>query len=154
MQDLNELLSDPKVIWFLIGLVFLLAEFVIPGLIILFFGIGCWVTSLSLLWFPDLSFNFQLTIFLISSIISLGLLRKSLKNWLNSRTKNIDDGLEEYINKHCLVKNDIKPEIGGKVSFKGAIWDADSDTEIKKGDTVMIKAINGIRLFVEPLKTK
>lgn len=152
MQDLNELLGDPKVIWFLIGLVFLLSEFVLPGLIILFFGIGCWVTSLSLLWFPDISFNYQLTIFLISSVASLGLLRRSLKKWLDSRNKEADDGLEEYINKHCIVEIDIVPEIGGKVSFKGTLWNANSDIKIKKGETVVIKKIDGIHLIVEPLK--
>ena len=152
MQDLNELLSDPKVIWFLIGLVFLLAEFVLPGLIILFFGIGCWVTSLSLLWFPDLSFNYQLTIFLISSVVSLGLLRRSLKKLLDRKNKDVDDVLEEYINKHCIVENEILPEIGGKVSFKGALWNANSDIKIKKGETVVIKKIDGIHLIVEPLK--
>ena len=152
MQDLNEILGDPNVIWFLIGLVFLLAEFVVPGLIIVFFGIGCWVTSLSLIMLPELSFNYQLIIFLFSSVLSLGLLRRSLKKWLDKKNTDIDDGLEEYINKHCMVESDIIPDIGGKVSFKGTLWDANSDTEIKKGETVVIKKIDGIHLIVEPLK--
>lgn len=152
MQDLNEILGDPNVIWFLIGLVFLLAEFVVPGLIIVFFGIGCWVTSLSLIFLPELSFNYQLIIFLLSSVLSLGLLRRSLKKWLNKKNNDTDDGLEEYINKHCMVESDIVPDLGGKVSFKGALWDANSDTEIKKGETVVIKKIDGIHLIVEPLK--
>ncbi len=152
MKELSEYLSEPAVIWFLLGLVLLLSEFVIPGLIILFFGVGCWVTSATLLVVPDLSFNYQLTIFLLCSLVALALLRKSLKKYLGSKEKHFDDELEEYIHKHCIVESDIIPELGGKVSFKGAIWDAHSDIEIKKGDTAVIKAIDGISLIVEPLK--
>ena len=151
---MNEILQNPAVIWFLVGLVFLLAEFVLPGLIVLFFGIGCWVTSLVLLGFPDISFNAQLGIFLISSILSLALLRRSLKNWIAGRGKagNVDE--TEFFEKQCIAESDIDPDNGGKVSFKGAQWDADSSLLIKKGETVVIKKINGIRLIVEPLNPK
>jgi len=40
-MDWTELFSKPEIIWFFIGLLLALLEFGIPGLIILFFGIGC-----------------------------------------------------------------------------------------------------------------
>ena len=152
MQEMSEYLREPATIWFLLGLVFLLSEFVLPGLIILFFGIGCWVTSATLLVVPDLSFNFQLIIFLISSLLSLALLRSTLKKWLGNKEKNMEGELEEYVNKNCIAESDIIPEIGGKVSFKGTAWTAHSNTKIKKGDTVVIKEVEGISFIVEPLK--
>jgi len=36
---------NPTLIWFFIGLVLLIAEFSVPGVILVFFGIGAWVTD-------------------------------------------------------------------------------------------------------------
>ena len=41
-----DILQDPAVIWFLVGLGLLLLELALPGLVILFFGAGAWVTAL------------------------------------------------------------------------------------------------------------
>lgn len=151
MQDLPELLSKPEVIWFLIGLFFLLAELVIPGLIILFFGIGCWVTAGALLFFPELSLNEQLLIFLASSVISLALLRRSLKKWIARSEKSRDEELEEYLGKQCVVTVKISPGHSGKVDFRGAQWEASSSSTVQKGQHVVIKKVEGIHLTVEPI---
>lgn len=41
-----EFLSNPAVIWFFIGLFLLLLEMAVPGLIVMFFGVGAWITAL------------------------------------------------------------------------------------------------------------
>lgn len=151
MENFSTLLSNPAVIWFLIGLVLLVSEFFVPGLIILFFGIGCWVASLALLFIPDMPLNIQLIIFLVSSVLSLFLLRNSLKKWIGISDKKDDSSLEEYIGKECIAETDFDPGMAGKVSFKGARWEAHSTSEIKKGDTVIIKSVDSIRFIVEPI---
>ena len=151
MDNLLEILSNPAVIWFLVGLAFLSLEFVIPGLIILFFGVGCWVTSISILFYSELSFNYQILIFLISSILSLVLLRKTLKKWIDEKKKDSDGDLEEFVGKQCIANSDFVSGVGGKVTFKGALWTAHSDKEVKKGDTLIIKATKSIHLIVEPI---
>lgn len=151
MQDFSELLSNPKVIWFLIGLVFLLSELVIPGLIILFFGIGCWVTAGALLFFPELSLNAQLLIFLTSSVASLALLRRSLKRWISRSEKSRDEELEEYVGRQCVAITAISPNESGKVDFRGAQWEANSTSTIQQGAYVIIKKVEGIHLTVEPI---
>ena len=150
MENYSNLLANPAVIWFLMGLVLLMSEFFLPGLIILFFGVGCWIASLALLFMPDMPLNIQLVIFLISSILSLALLRKYLKKWLGKSEKKDDSNLEEYVGKHCIAETDFVPGIGGKVSFRGAQWEAHSNSEIKKGDSLVIKAVESIHLIVEP----
>ena len=35
----------PELIWFLIGLVLIILEFGIPGVVTVFFGIGAWLVS-------------------------------------------------------------------------------------------------------------
>ena len=73
-----DILSDPAVIWFLIGLGLLLLELILPGLVILFFGIGAWITAL-VCAIADINLNWQIFIFLVASLLGLVLLRKYLK---------------------------------------------------------------------------
>jgi membrane protein implicated in regulation of membrane protease activity len=56
---------SPIIIWFVVGLVLILMEFVIPGLVIVFFGLGAWVAAIFVAIFPEMAFWVQ-TLFLKS----------------------------------------------------------------------------------------
>lgn len=146
---MNEFFT-PAVIWFLVGLVLLLLELAIPGLIIIFFGVGAWITSLCLLVFKDMGINPQLVIFLLSSIALLALLRKYLKKKFFGEKVEKEEVLEdEFIGKTALVKTAISPDHKGKVEFKGTLWGASSDEEIPEGVTVKIIDKESITLIVK-----
>ena len=51
-------------IWFLIGVGFLVSEMLSPAFILFFFGIGAWITSKVTSLFPDMSFNQQIIVFI------------------------------------------------------------------------------------------
>ena len=98
-----DILQDPAVIWFLVGLGLLLLELALPGLVILFFGAGAWVTAL-VCAITDISLNWQIFIFLIASLLGLVLLRSYLKKRFFSKTdKEIEDQLEEFIGKKAMA---------------------------------------------------
>lgn len=147
-----EIFQNPAVIWFAIGLILLVAELLMPGLIILFFGVGAWVTALAYL-FLDVSLNSQLVIFMTSSIISLALLRRFLvkdKNpsapFLNNNELN-----QEFIGHTCTVSETIIPgPVGGRVQFRGTHWKALSDFSLSPGQTARIISKDSIVLKVEP----
>jgi membrane protein implicated in regulation of membrane protease activity len=112
-MDMQEFFT-PAVIWFLIGLFFLLLELVIPGLIVFFFGIGAWLTSLFLVLF-DPGLNVQLTIFVVTSVLGLFLLRKFLKNKFFSATNVEAEALEEeFIGKTAIAEIEFKKGVPGK----------------------------------------
>lgn len=141
-------LLTPPVIWFLVGLVLLLAELVIPGLIIIFFGIGAWIVALSLVFF-DFSLTTQFWIFGISSVLGLILLRRVLKDKFFKEEKSIAGSLEEeFIGKLAMAESDLVANKAGKVSFKGTQWKAISDCDIKKGEMAKIKDKDSITLLV------
>jgi membrane protein implicated in regulation of membrane protease activity len=150
---MNDLFQNPALLWFIAGLVLLLAELALPGLIILFFGLGAWVTASAYLLF-DIGFNSQLVIFMVSSVLSLALLRRFLlknKNqtvpFLNSNELN-----REFIGHTCIVSENILPKpVGGRVQFRGTGWKALSDVPVAAGETVRIIAKDSIVLVVEPL---
>jgi len=143
-----EILADPAVIWFLVGLGLLLLELVLPGLVILFFGAGAWVTAL-VCAIADVNLNVQILIFLVASLLGLVLLRKYLKNKFFSRkTSETQDQLEEFIGHRAKAVEDFKKGIG-KVEFKGTRWSARSMEPISKGQWVIIVSKDSLTLEVK-----
>lgn len=151
MENLSDISNNAALIWFIAGLAFLLLEFLLPGLIVLFFGIGCWSSTLILLIFPETPLNIQILVFLFTSVLSLIFLRNLLKKRLENRSKSDVENLEEFIGKNCIAKSDFSKGISGKVEFNGSLWDAQSDYKISSGDNLKIKEVKSIHLIVEPV---
>lgn len=142
-----EFLSDPAVIWFLIGLGLLLLELALPGLVVIFFGIGAWITSLGYVIF-DYNLNIQILVFLATSLLGLVLLRKVLKKRFFDRKKDeIRDQLEEFIGHSAVVRSDFSNG-SGQVEFKGTNWKAEGDDTLKTGDHVVIDKKDNLTLYV------
>ncbi len=142
----------PYFIWFVIGFILILLEFTTPGLVIVFFGAGAWLTAL-LCYLFHININLQIIIFICSSLIAILLLRKVIKNKLYSDGSN-DTILEEFTNKKAIAETDISKDKNGRINFKGTSWGAESDYTIKKGETVVIISKESILLKVKPLKNK
>jgi membrane protein implicated in regulation of membrane protease activity len=152
MENFKEWLK-PELIWFIAGLIMLLAEFAMPGLIIFFFGVGACLVALICL-FTDISINLQLTLFLIASILLLVSLRKWLKNIFVGRTgqkESADELLQEFVGKKAVVTREIDPQTRGKVEFHGTNWNAEADQIIDEGTSVEIIGKNNITLKVKAL---
>jgi len=150
-MEFLDFISKAPVIWFLIGLAFLLLEFMLPGLIVLFFGFGAWITAICTLIF-DLGLNAQLIVFMGTSVLSLIFLRKYFKRiFVGKDEKAVDEVLEEFVGKIVIAESDFEKGRKGRVTFKGAIWEALSETDIKKGDQLKIIGKDSIVLIVESL---
>ncbi len=150
-MELLDFISKAPIIWFFIGLAFLLLEFLMPGLIVLFFGFGAWITAICTLIF-ELGLNAQLVVFIGTSILSLIFLRKYFKRiFVGKDEKAIDEVLEEFVGKTVIAESDFGKGRKGKVTFKGSIWGALSETDIKKGDQLKIIGKESIVLKVEAL---
>jgi inner membrane protein len=140
----------PELLWFLIGLVLFLLELVVPGFIIFFFGFGAWVTALICLIFHP-GPNLQIIIFAITSLLSLLALRKMIQNkFFYSKSNSFDTVEDEFTGKEGIALDDFGNGKKGKVEFKGTTWNAESDSEIKEGQAVIIMEKQSFNLFVEP----
>jgi membrane protein implicated in regulation of membrane protease activity len=152
MDAIKDFLK-PEIIWFLVGLALLILEFILPGLIIAFFGVGAWIVALVCL-ITDIGINRQLIIFIISSVLSLICLRKWLKGVFLGHTgfkQDLKENLEEFIGQKAVVKEKIVPNSGGKVEFHGTNWIAEADEEIAEGAMVQIIGKDNITLKVKSL---
>ncbi|MCH8299506.1 MAG: NfeD family protein [Candidatus Marinimicrobia bacterium] len=153
-MSIIEIFLKPEVIWFIIGLALLISEFILPGVVIIFFGIGAWVTTIFILIF-GISLNYQLVVFISTSLLSLALLRKFIKTLIyNRKGSDLESILEEFIGKTAVVQSEIKLGSQGKIEFKGSNWEAVSDQEIKKGEVVKIISKDSIVMKVERIKIK
>ena len=150
-MDLVGYLAQPMIAWFIIGLILLMIEFAVPGLIIGFFGVGAWVTSL-VCAFVDLNLSGQLLLFIVFSVLSILLLRKKLKEkFFNESSDNEDVLADEFVGKKSVALSDISAVSGGKITLKGTEWEARSDVDIKKGENVEIIGRENLVLLVKPL---
>jgi len=144
---------NPTTVWFLLGLILALLEFAIPGVILVFFGIGAWVVAASTYLGLTGSIESQVLLFSIASIVLLFSLRRWIKGKFYGHVSDVQDltqNLNEFIGKKVLVIKDVIPEKpGGKVEFKGSTWNAVSDEYIKNGDWVTIIETDGITLKIK-----
>jgi membrane protein implicated in regulation of membrane protease activity len=146
-----DIFQNAAVIWFLIGLAFLLLEFVVPGLILFFFAVGAWVVGILCLIY-DPSINTQIIVFLATAIVTTIFFRRWVKNLLYAGKHSTEILEDEFLGKTGITETFIGPGQNGKVYFKGTSWDARSEDIIEKGENVIITGNDSILLIVKSTK--
>ncbi len=152
MDAIKEFLK-PEIIWFLVGLALLIMEFMLPGLIIAFFGVGACIVAI-ICMITDISLNAQLIIFIVASVLSLLCLRTWLKGIFMGHVKGRQDmteDLEEFVGERAVVVEKISPKAGGRVELHGTNWTAEADTEIAEGTAVKVIGKDNLTLRVKVL---
>jgi len=135
------------VIYFWLGVIIALTilEVATVNLVSIWF-IASAVVSLILSFFVD-SFIIQFGVFAILGVVLLLLTRKHLMRALNIKRESTN--ADRVIGKEALVTEDISKQSPGEVSVLGKKWTAVSNKSIKKGSTVKVLAIEGVKLRVE-----
>jgi len=142
---------SPVLLWFLAGIVFLALELVLPGLVVFFFGVGAWCTALAVYLFPVPRAG-QFLVFLAASLLSLFLLRSSLKKVFHGRTSDTDamaGGVPPGATGEVIA--DILPPAAGTVKYSGSFWQATADVPLTKGMVVQILAKSNLTVKVGPV---
>jgi membrane protein implicated in regulation of membrane protease activity len=108
----------PALIWFLVGFALVLVEFALPGVIIVFLGLGAWVTALFVwLGWAD-SVGAQTTVFMISSVMLLFGLRHIFRGWFmgHSSLGDSESEMDEFLGKSARAVAAITAGGEGKPS--------------------------------------
>ena len=102
---------------------------------------------------PDSITNLQIIIFAVTSVLTLITLRRIIqKKFFYSKGNESADVEDEFTGKEALATTEIGPDKKGKVEFKGTTWKAESKSEIKEGQTVIIVEKENFTLTVKPKK--
>jgi len=130
---------SPPFLWALFGLLLLGAEFLVPGFVIFFFGLGAFLTSLATLIIPPLrsALGFQALLWAGLSLLTFGFLRKRFARIFHGAFGNqVED---EALGSTATVVEKITPDTPGRIKYKGTTWRAISYTEtLDEGERVKI----------------
>jgi len=141
------------VLWFLAGLLMILSEFMIPGIILVFFGAGAWIVALGI-WLGIMpGLGAQLLVFAVTSVLLLVFLRRRFRDGFLGRVSEeglAADSIDDEIGGTVIALEDMSPGGKGRVEYKGAAWQALCSTPLAKGERARITAHEGITLIIEP----
>lgn len=138
-------------IWIITGVLLILSEFVVPGFIIFFFGLGSVITGIARLICP-ISLSWQIVVFVLTSVLTLLVFRFFMPKIFHGSEEHIGDlpsNEDECAGAIVEVVTAIVPVVGGKVSYMGAEWHAVSDKPHEIGEHVKIIRRENITLIVE-----
>ncbi len=145
---------SPILLWFLTGVLFLVLELLLPGLIVFFFGLGAWCAALVLYLVP-MSLSYQLLVFLVSSLLFLIVLRSTLKKvfWGRTLDKDAMDSSLPLTGTGEVIE-DILPPALGKIKYSGSFWQACADQPLSKGTVVRILDKKNLIIKVGPIDSE
>ena len=137
-------------IWWLILLVILIIiEFVTMALTTVWFAGGALVAAVAALLGGPIWL--QITLFVLVSLALLFFTRPVTVKYFNKA--RVKTNVESLVGKQAIVISEINNLEGiGQVTVNGMEWSARSinDVEIPVGEVVIVRAINGVKLIVEP----
>ena len=148
---LSTLLAlHPALLWFLFGIVCFVAEMLLPGFFVFFFGLGAWCAALVAL--TPMPLGGQVLVFIATSVASLFWLRATFKKMFGGAAHVERGAVTLPKDALAVVVEAIRPPVPGKVKFGGSFWQAQCDAPIEEGATVRVLVKNGLVLTVEPLE--
>ncbi len=135
--------------WLILGLLLLILECMVPGLVLIFFGLGALLTAVLTL-LVELSFALQMLFFCSASVALLLGLRKLSKPILFGKSSDAPDK-EDFIGQRGSVTQAISPLQAGRVLLHGVEWSATAAEAIPAEHPVEITGRSNLTLEVKPL---
>ncbi len=134
--------------WVVIGLLLCISEIMTPGFFLLFIGLAGLVTG-GINWFvPELSFTVTGMIFVVFSLGFSYLGKPLYKKIKNPVNQTLNKRGEQYIGQTFELVEDIQNN-KGKIKVGDSVWTVRSEKELKTGDNVTVKSIDGTVFIVE-----
>lgn len=141
----------PALYWLIISAVLIVAEIMTLGLTTIWFAAGALAAALGA--YIGMGIVGQLILFIVVSVILLGLTRPLAVKYLNDKT--VRTNADSLIGEIAIVTEDIDNIAGkGAAKIQGEEWTARSTKDemtIEKGTKVQIIKISGVKLIVSKI---
>ena len=143
---------DATTVWFLIGLGLILLEFAAPGVVVVFIGLGAWVTAAACALGVAESVGAQMAWFGGSSLLGLVLLRRLFKGWFlgfsSERDTSVD--LDDFSGQQVTVTEVVLEGGRGAAEYKGARWAARAvaNETFEVQERAVIQQVDGLCLVL------
>lgn len=146
---MEYLMQNPWIAWLVVAVFFLVLELLTTTLVSIWFVPAAIITCL--LTFVIDSVVWQIAIFVVLSAIFMVVARKIYKKHIKKPVDDVDQN-EKLLGKAALVTEDTNA-ISGRILVGDVYWRAVSENgnTIPKGETVVIKSVNGTTLVINKL---
>lgn len=150
---MDALFNEPVYFWLIAMIVFIILELPTMGITTIWFALGALVAlAVAALSGP---LWLQIIVFLFVSLITLICFRKAIVSFFN-KNREVTNA-ESLIGKNAIVTEEISNLLSvGQVIVGGQEWTARSvkdEVVLKKGEVVVIRAIQGVKLMVEGIES-
>ena len=144
----------PASYWIILGFLLVISEFIVPGFVIFFFGVGAIATGV-LAHFLVLPEYVQYIVFGVLSTVCLLVFRRMMpKTFTGVVEQEQELPLEalEFAGQSATVIEAIRPGVEGKVRFQDSEWRAKASETLNTGDIVTIVRRENLVLVVSSTK--
>jgi hypothetical protein len=136
--------------WFVLSLVLLGLEMMVPGVIFMWLAIASAIVGAIVLTGIGIGWEVQFIIFSVLGIISVYAGRTYLRNNpIVSEDENLNDRGARYVGKKYLLERELVNG-EGKVRIGDTLWLVRGDFDSKVGVSVKVVGSDGVVLMVEP----
>jgi inner membrane protein len=143
-----DLSFSAAAIWALAGVVLILAEFAMPGVILLFLGVAALLVAAGLWAGMEMSLNVQILVF---GALAIGLVagaRERVKSWFYGRSEHAETGVETLApGTQVTALVDFADGVG-LVTYRGARWNAECPEPVTAGQRLWITGRRSLVLEV------
>lgn len=136
--------------WLVAALLLLILEILVPGIFLLWIGLGAALVGLFLLLWPNAGPEWQLLALAcsISLSVAAGLLWQ--RKLLRREPATVNRGLEEYLQQTAQVSQPFN-QGHGRIRIDDSSWPARCEQPLEAGQWVRIVAIDHGLLVVQPV---
>ena len=133
--------------WGIIGLVFVIIEVMVPGVLFLWLGLAAFAVGAVVLILPDVSWQIQGLLFAVLSVVSVIAGRAYLKrNPLQTEDANLNRRGHQYVDRIFTLDEPIVNGIG-KLNVDDTTWKIEG-SDMQAGAKVKVTGVDGVVLMV------
>ncbi|MFO7650882.1 MAG: NfeD family protein [bacterium] len=141
------MLKVTPALWIMAGLAMVVLEMIVPGLIIIWFGIGAIAAGLVAFLVPNPYVQFGVFVVVSGALVLFS--QRIARRITHAEPELV--GANRMAGALGLVVADIEPPALGRVKVMGEEWRAEASGPIAAGTQVKVTAVSGTRLVVEPV---
>jgi membrane protein implicated in regulation of membrane protease activity len=143
-MEVNVFELKPAV-WIIAGLVLAVLEMLVPGLVIIWFGVAAVVTGVLAIFVHNPYVQFG--VFIVLSAVMVVFSQKIARKITHKEPEQV--GANRMVGVTGIVVQPIAPPALGRVKVNGDEWRAESKVAIAVGTTVRVLNVEGTRLIVD-----
>lgn len=134
--------------WWLLGVALITLEIFSPGIYLLWLGIAAGITGFVLLAVPDMSWQTQLVVFALFSVLAVITMHSALRHRpIKSDDTTLNRRGEQYIGRTFTLDEDMLNG-WGKIHVDDSTWKV-RGSNCSAGTTVKVTGVDGVVLLVE-----